>query len=237
MGEGSDDDDDDDDAWNALLARQQRLGRGWGRGIGAVGARSDVDDDDEIDEPKKAFGGVERFRRHGRRATPRTNRPNSIPSVDPPSRPSTRCAPRWRRRFGDRATRTSRRSRAATSSTTVSNVAAVIGARTKLESAPMGPAAGRDRRAGARPDGPWGGDVGGARASRRWRRLMAERDAGSWAADADASEGSPETARAYPDASRGPQCVAFVARAAESSVAAAAEDDETPTPRAGRRSR
>mmetsp|Transcript_10174 Transcript_10174/g.44262 ORF Transcript_10174/g.44262 Transcript_10174/m.44262 type:complete len:216 (-) Transcript_10174:101-748(-) len=55
--------------------------------------------------------------------TPRTNRPNSIPSVDPPSRPSTRCAPRWRRRFGDRATRTSRRSRAATSSTTAATPA------------------------------------------------------------------------------------------------------------------
>ena len=50
LGEGSDDDDDDDDdAWNALLARQQRLGRGWGRGKRGLD-RAD-DDDDEIDEP------------------------------------------------------------------------------------------------------------------------------------------------------------------------------------------
>ena len=48
LGEGSDDDDDDDDdddAWNALLARRQRLGRGRGQGgLDRFGP-------DEIDEP------------------------------------------------------------------------------------------------------------------------------------------------------------------------------------------
>ena len=227
---GSDDDEDDDAAWNALLAHQQQLGAdgdgdGDGGEVGSIARTTTIHTTTRSRFPRV---GVEGFRRHGRGARrvrivqarfPPSSRPRAPQRVvhfagDDASSIAQRGhrgdrgrlprAPRPRRRRG-------------------------CGRYDVRESVADGTRAGRDRRAGARPDRGPDGDVGGARASR-----------GGGGDGGDGIEGGRrrgrvggrrrETARGVTGCvSWAAAVVSFVARAAESSVAAAAGDRETAT--------
>ena len=224
LGEGSDD-DDDDDAWNALLARQQRLGRGWGRGKRGLDRADDDDDDDEIDEPlppelaSRAFDVMV-----AAHAAYESSKLDSLrrPALAPLNALCTALAT------------TLRRSRNADVAAIAGgylehhgrDAGAVVGATTYVRASPMGPVpdvtAALELALTGHGAETWAGLVPPAVAAE-----MAERDAGR-DAFADASEGvTGNGPRLSGCVSWAANVVAFVARAAESSVAAAAGDDET----------
>ena len=233
FGEGSDDDDDDDDAWNALLARQQRLGRGWGRGKRGLD-RAD-DDDDEIDEPLPRLASRAFDVMVAAHAAYESSKLDSLrrPALAPLNALCTALAT------------TLRRSRNADVAAIAGgylehhgrDAGAVVGTATYVSVAD-GTRAGRDRRAGARPGTGHGADTWAGLVPPAVAAEMAERDAGR-DAFADPSEGvTGNGPRVSGCVSWAANVVAFVARAAESSVAAAAGDDETADSQlAGRRAR
>ena len=223
LGEGSDDDDDDDDddAWNALLARQQRLGRG--RGQGGL----DRSDHDEIDEPlppelaSRAFDVMV-----ATHAAYESSKLDSLrrPALAPLNALCTALAT------------TLRRSRNADIAAIAGgylehhgrDAGAVVGATTYVRASPMGPVpdvtAALELALGGVGSDTWAGLVPPAVAAEMAE--MTGRDRKSPEASAEVTGNGPRVSGCVQWAAN---VVAFVARAAQSARAAAAGDDETAT--------
>ena len=225
---GSDDDEDDDAAWNALLAHQQRLGRGRGRGRGRGGLdRPDDDDSYDDEEPlppelaSRAFDVMV-----AAHAAYESSKLDSLrrPALAPLNALCTSLAT------------TLRRSRNADIAAIAAgylehhgrDAGAVAGATTYVRASPMGPvpdvtAALELALTGARTE-TWAGLVPPAVAAEM--TAMASRGDD----DGDASGGDGGVHGGVTGCvSWAAAVVSFVARAAESSVAAAAGDRETAT--------
>ena len=224
---GSDDDeddDDDDDAWNALLARRRRLGRGRGRG-----GLDRPDDDDSYDDEEplppelasRAFDVMV-----ATHAAYESSKLDSLrrPALAPLNALCTSLAT------------TLRRSRNADIAAIAGgylehhgrDAGAVVGATTYVRASPMGPVpdvtAALELALGGVGTETWAGLVPPAVAAEMAE--MTGRDRKSPEASAEVTGNGPRVSGCVQWAAN---VVAFVARAAQSVRAAAAGDDETAT--------